>query len=196
MDTRKQILGAAERLIRSEGLARLTTKRIAQEAGVSEGSLFNHFTRKDDLVLAAIMERVPQLLLSVAKAGDNTVEDNLAGIALAVIRFYEGTLPLLLALFADARLLLRHRESVQQRGGGPQYMLDVVINYLGAEQQIGRVSTAIDPKSVASALCGAGFQWAFVQQSTGQLLWPELTPQAFARNLAANLWLGLVPRSP
>jgi AcrR family transcriptional regulator len=194
MDTRKIILAAAERLIRAKGLARLTTKQIAQEAGVAEGSLFNHFSRKDDLVLAVILERVPQFLSAVATPGEKTVPVNLTAIARAVVKFYEGVLPVVLALFADAELLARHREAVRHRQGGPQYMMDVIIKYVVAEQGLGRVGKKVHPPSVASALCGACFQWAFVQQSTGQLLWPDQTADNFTEQLVTTLCKGLDPR--
>jgi AcrR family transcriptional regulator len=195
MDTRKQILAAAERLIRAKGLARLTTKQIAQEAGLSEGSLFNHFGRKDDLVLAVVLEQVPQFLAAVSPAGEGTVAANLATVAQAVIRFYEGVLPVIVALFADAELLARHQAAMQGRGGGPQYMHDVIIRYIEDEQALGRIDPAAKPRSVTSLLVGACFQWVFVQHSTGSALWQDQPGQSFVEDLVDTLWRGLSPRA-
>ncbi len=55
--TQKQekILAAALKLFASEGFAATATKKVAAEAGVSEGLIFRHFENKEGL-LKAIME--------------------------------------------------------------------------------------------------------------------------------------------
>ncbi|HZU16911.1 MAG TPA: helix-turn-helix domain-containing protein, partial [Candidatus Dormibacteraeota bacterium] len=40
---RERIVAAAARVIRERGVVNATTREIAREAGVSEGSLYNHF---------------------------------------------------------------------------------------------------------------------------------------------------------
>ncbi|MBL8965367.1 MAG: helix-turn-helix transcriptional regulator [Spirochaetaceae bacterium] len=54
--TRERILDAAMALAGREGMARLTTRRVAGEAGVNVGLLHYHFGSKDDLV-RAVLER-------------------------------------------------------------------------------------------------------------------------------------------
>ena len=46
MATRDRILDAAARIMRTEGVARATTKQIASEAGYSEATLYKHFSDK------------------------------------------------------------------------------------------------------------------------------------------------------
>ncbi|MBD81216.1 MAG: TetR family transcriptional regulator [Crocinitomicaceae bacterium] len=53
-----QILAAALRLFATEGYASTTTKKIAQEAKVSEGLIFRHFTNKEGLLKALLEEGV------------------------------------------------------------------------------------------------------------------------------------------
>lgn len=57
--SREKIVGEALRLIDAEGLAALTTRRLAGQLGVSGPSLYNHFATMDDLV-----EAVADLVIS------------------------------------------------------------------------------------------------------------------------------------
>lgn len=52
--TRQRILGAAERLVLGDGVAKLTLDAIAQEAGVSKGGLLYHFGSKDALITGLV----------------------------------------------------------------------------------------------------------------------------------------------
>lgn len=52
MDKREQILQAALKLFVEFGFHGTPTSRIAQEAGVSNGTLFHYFKTKDELVVA------------------------------------------------------------------------------------------------------------------------------------------------
>ena len=52
---RMQIIQAAATLFASKGFHRTTTRDIAEAAEVSEGTLYNYFENKDDLLIG-IME--------------------------------------------------------------------------------------------------------------------------------------------
>ncbi len=54
--SRDEILDAAERVIRRQGLAGTTIEAVAAEAGVSKGGLFYHFGSKKEL-LVQLLER-------------------------------------------------------------------------------------------------------------------------------------------
>ncbi len=205
MDTRKLILEAAERLIREKGVSKLTTKQIAQAAGLAEGTLFNQFGSKDNLILAVIAERAPQNLLNVllehgphflkaiGTAGENNVQENLTRIAHSVVRFYEGVLPVLVSVFCDSDLLARYQAAERQRDGGPQYMLRVIEEHIRTEQDLGRINPKVRAAMVASLLVGPCFQWVFVRHSMGSLLMPALSEHEFVKDLVANLYHGLMP---
>jgi AcrR family transcriptional regulator len=51
---RNQILDAAAKIFAEKGFHRATTKAIAQAAGVSEGTIYNYFANKGDLVIGII----------------------------------------------------------------------------------------------------------------------------------------------
>jgi AcrR family transcriptional regulator len=54
---REQIVGAATRVFAEKGFRRATTREVAREAGVSEGTIYNYFENKDALLLA-ILDRL------------------------------------------------------------------------------------------------------------------------------------------
>jgi AcrR family transcriptional regulator len=54
MDVREALLDAAVRVFAEAGVRGATTRRIAQEAGVNEVTLFRHFRSKDELMRAAV----------------------------------------------------------------------------------------------------------------------------------------------
>lgn len=51
--TKKKLLAAAIRLAARDGLAAATTAAIAAEAGFAEGTLYRHYSSKDELLIAA-----------------------------------------------------------------------------------------------------------------------------------------------
>ncbi len=51
---RKQILDAAIELIAEQGFARTTIKQIARRAGVADGTIYNYFKNKEDILLAVV----------------------------------------------------------------------------------------------------------------------------------------------
>ncbi len=57
---RNQILDAAATVFAERGFHRATTKEIAMSAGVSEGTIYNYFASKDDLLIG-IMTRLAEL---------------------------------------------------------------------------------------------------------------------------------------
>ena len=55
---RKQVLDAAERIVKAHGAANLTFEELVQESGISRGGITYHFATKDDL-LRALGEGLP-----------------------------------------------------------------------------------------------------------------------------------------
>jgi len=65
---RERIVGAALALVDAEGLAALSTRRLAAELGVSGPSLYNHFATKDALLDAVVDHVVGEVDLSMWEA--------------------------------------------------------------------------------------------------------------------------------
>ncbi len=61
MDVREQLLEAALKVFADAGFRGATTRRIAQEAGVNEVTLFRQFGSKEGLILEAVIRAVERL---------------------------------------------------------------------------------------------------------------------------------------
>jgi AcrR family transcriptional regulator len=198
--TRAQLVDAAERVLRSKGLARATTKEIAREAGCAEGTLYLHFADKLDLV-RAVHEKVLPAFIEVVRrlperAGRGTVEGNLTDLAGWALRLYRDMLPLGSSLFADPELLRRFRARLAEQGAGPHRAWEPVVAYLRAEQALGRVGPGADPAAATLLLLGACQHLVFVELLSGPEALPFRDQPDPAPALVATLLAGLAPTHP
>jgi AcrR family transcriptional regulator len=198
--TRAQLVDAAERVLRTRGLARATTKEIAREAGLAEGTLYLHFADKLDLVRAVHERLLPEFIELLShlpgRAGTGTVEGNLTDLARNALGLYRDMLPLGSSLFADPELLGRFRVMLGERRGGPQRAWEPVIAYLRAEQALGRVDPDADPPAAALLLLGACQQLVYVELMAGPETLPFRDRADPAPALVATLLAGLASTQP
>lgn len=163
-NTRERILDAAKEVLLEKGIVRATTKEIARAAGVSEGTLYNHFRNKEQIFLAAMFERLPNfipLVISFCKrAGSGTVEGNLRELLQAGIPFYLESIPMGSSVLADPGLHSELRAELRERGGGPHKANELLAMYLQAEQELGRVRSDVSPEAIAYLLLGGCYQYA------------------------------------
>jgi AcrR family transcriptional regulator len=80
-DTRARLVDATSEVVRRVGYARATTRAIADAAGVAEGTIYRHFTHKNELFFAAVFERNAPVIEWVSglpnRAGTGTVREHL-----------------------------------------------------------------------------------------------------------------------
>ncbi|GAA3791274.1 TetR/AcrR family transcriptional regulator [Sphaerisporangium flaviroseum] len=192
--TRQRILEAAEHLMRTMGLARVTTKEIARAAGLSEAALYRHFSGKEELFVAVLQERLPALGSLIAELaddpGDRTAEECLGDIARNATLFYEKSLPIGASLFAEPALLQRHREGLRKLGAGPHMPLEALAGFLRTLRADGRIRADADPESAAALLLGACYQRAFLRHFMGEDGSPKSTDE-FAAGLARTVLRGI-----
>ncbi|GAA2630921.1 TetR/AcrR family transcriptional regulator [Streptomyces spororaveus] len=201
--TPERLLDAAEKLMRTSGLANATTKAIAREAGCSEAALYKHFANKEELFVRVLMERTPNAgpLMAALRAdpGERTAEDEaeaggggeqeLTAIARHASLFYADAIPLAASLFAEPALLSRHREGVQEIGAGPHVLLDALAERLRRELDAGRLRPDADPRAAAALLLGACFQRAFFLHFSGAHVVQPV--EEFAPAVARTVWAAL-----
>src|SRR5688572_18416822 len=60
--TRDALLEATARVLKKQGFDRASTNRIAEEAGVSIGSLYQYFPSKESLVAALVERHVDEMM--------------------------------------------------------------------------------------------------------------------------------------
>ena len=190
--TRQTILDATQRLIEKDGSTRLTTKQIAQGAHCAEGTLFNHFKNKEDLLLAVVLENAPKFRgqLAGVHAGQRSVTANLEEIGRAAIAFFEQLIPLAASLLADVGILVRHRKEMAAQDRGPRDVFEAVEAYISEEQKLRRIGIHIRPSSAAALLLGPCFHRAFMRHVMGKGL-PSSTDREFVAALVATLIAGL-----
>ena len=75
--TRQIVLDAAYGLFIEQGYAATSMRQIAKQAGLAPGSIYNHFTSKDEMFEAILMERHPflQILPILNSIEGRSVED-------------------------------------------------------------------------------------------------------------------------
>ncbi len=172
IDTRSRIIQAAAAIMYQKGIARATTKEIARQAGCSEGNLYNHFGSKQEIFLAILNEQLPEFVPLLAtlpeRIGCGPIKETLRQIARAALRFFNQSIPMGAAFFAERTLLARHRVLLKERNAGPHKFNEAVRDYLRAEQIAGRVNGTRDPETVADILIGACFTRAYWSQFIGE----------------------------
>jgi AcrR family transcriptional regulator len=187
---------AAERVMRSKGLARSTTKEIAREAGYSEGAIYKHFESKEELFICVLTERLPSFVGILGelprRAGQEALGGVLGEVASAALAFYGESFPMSASIFSEPGLLARHREEIRKRGAGPQKANEALAAYLEDERKLGRVREDADPEAAAAMLLGACFQRAFFKSFSGESDVP-VQEEGFVENIVRTLVRSLSP---
>ncbi len=169
--TRRQILEAAEDLIRQRGMGATTTRAIAERAGCAEGTIYRHFPDKHALLCELVDATFPVFhdLLSglEGRAGQGELAATLAELGMAALGFYRLVVPLAVVPMGDHDLLEQQRRHFHETGSGPMRTFAYVAGYLRREQERGRLSAGVSPEHVARLFLGACFSQAFVEALVG-----------------------------
>jgi AcrR family transcriptional regulator len=99
---RRRILEAAAVIFAENGYANTTTKAIAEAADMAEGTLYNYFASKRDILLAVARETEAPMELAVLEVAD--LEERAAMIAMFEMAFSisETQLPFMRTLVSEA----------------------------------------------------------------------------------------------
>lgn len=155
---REAILAATLQLLRERGIGRLTTREVAQRAGVSEASVFYHYTDRAGLLKAVFeagLEPLRALDARGLEGGDHG--DVLLRLSTVVERFLDQALPVMLAAQSDVELRDAMAEYLDENGLGPHRGVRAVAAYVAREQEAGRVDPTIDREAIGLLLVGASF---------------------------------------
>ncbi|MCU1320498.1 MAG: TetR family transcriptional regulator [Acidobacteriaceae bacterium] len=191
---RPQILAATEKLLRTQGLATVTTRSIAVEAGCSEAAIYVHFKGRLELLLAVLEENLPTMLVPLKalehSVGKSTPHKNLDRVLRAIFAFHQHVVPTLCSLFADPPLLTAYRDNLLGRGGkGPAGAIARLRKYIREEQKIGRLDKRIDAEFAASTLMSSSFFRAFTDHFLGR----EESFNATSKSLVESLFGSKLP---
>jgi AcrR family transcriptional regulator len=147
--TVKAILEATFRILRKEGMAALTTTRVAEVAGVSVGSIYQYFPNKRSLVTALKLqyfERVTGRILAAIEAA--------RGLPLAeAVRRVIGEL---LAAKRDNRDLALALKAPMAEIGGPSFIREAARLVSGSLEALLRAADPTAPRPELATRVGVG----------------------------------------
>ena len=197
LETRGQILEAAEKIIKDLGLGAATTKEIARVAGCAEGSIYRYFPDKHALFVEIVRARFPEFMTLMEAlpehAGKGTVEKTLEDVATAAVAFYRGVIPMSCGAVSHRALLTQQRKYFDQTNTGPLRAIRALAEYLRREQRLGRVALRGSAEDAARVILGPCFAYAFLLEFVGDAA-SVGSDERFARGTVKTVMEGLAPR--
>jgi AcrR family transcriptional regulator len=150
---RSQILRGAARVFAKKGFHKATTKEIAQAAGISEGTIYNYFSDKHELLIAMLdLFEVQSLRSNILEHPPADIREFLTALMQDRYQLLQergfALAPIIAEIFADAEL----RQEVYQRVIMP--MASQVEQYLQAHVDSGAFRQ-VNPMIVTRAMMGA-----------------------------------------
>jgi len=191
------LVAATDALLDDVPLGALTTRRIARQAGVSDGVLYNHFPDKGALVLAALVRRYGRLVdrfeHAAPVAGERSVAFGLQAFAHALSDLEADALLLGAGLLASPSLLERFWTEIHRLPFGIGRLRRPLIEYLESERAAGRIDRATDVEAVATLVFGASGITALTRRLNPHL--DRSVPDAQLDAAIETILSGISPRS-
>ena len=165
---RDEILRATHELLREKGIARLTTREVAERAGVSEGSIFYHFTDRPGLLKAVFARTLAPLHLEPG-SGDAGADlrVTLGQISERIEAFLTDSLDVLMAAQADTELRDALHGYLLENDFGPHRGIAQIGVYIAGRQAAGEVRADVAPRVVAALIVNDAFQRASLPKLIG-----------------------------
>ena len=187
---RQQILEAAVRLFAQKGVARTTTRQIAQEVGVAEGLIFRYFPTKLDLVRAVTGS--PHVILGdlreILKDGKTRpVADVMGRVATVWLDLLHREAKISSILFGEALINPEighiHYQVIEEGA-------TILERYLEAAKQAGKITALVDTKTIAHIYMSSILMFFLRYRHLNEKAWKKESA-IFANHLKAA-WLRMV----
>ncbi len=155
---REAIIEAALAVLREQGIANLTSREVAARAGVSDASVYYHFGDRAGL-LQAVFEHGMKPLMFMAGLEEEELEPAaVVSAAFASLEhFFDDVLPVFHAAQADPELRAALAAFVEAKHLGPHKGVQLLGNYLRAQQEAGRVRADADADAIALLIIDCAF---------------------------------------
>jgi len=140
LERRAEILRVAREIFLDRGYAGTSMDEIAERAGVGKGTIYLHFERKDDLLVALWEEAIGQFAprMSTILAGDGSSLEKLDGCLRLFSEFIDQNGDFLMAATPEIKALLHARLR-------PEESMRELIRSLAAVIRQGQAEGSIDP---------------------------------------------------
>lgn len=181
-ETEREILEAAEALMRERPFREVTIPEVMRVAGLTRPAFYAHFRDRGDLLLR-VVAHLGALLFEMADRwleGDDPLNDIPAAVG-GVADVYVVHGPLLCAL-ADAAPTDAAVEDAYR--GLVNMFVDATAEHIVAEQAAGRIRSSIDGPAMASALMWGSER--VLSEALGRL--PQGDPREVA-GILSEIWL-------
>lgn len=182
---RGRLLAAAARLFRDKGYAGTTVRDIAGAVGILSGSLFHHFSSKED-ILFAVMETVIAAMrqdLETALAGAPTPQARVRALIAVELAYLHGPASdATSVLFHDWRALSPERQAPLLQGRDAYFAL--WHETLAQARRAGL--TTLEPEVLRQFLHGALAWTSFWYRPEGGLSLDALTDRALSLALGCR----------
>lgn len=157
------ILQAAREVFLEHG-ASASTSMIAQQAGVSEGTIFKRFETKENLFREAMFfqpANIPWLDQLDALSGKGDLAQNLVQIGLLAIEFFRRAVPLMMMTWSNPKF--SSTEFFQKaQNAAPIVALNRVKAFFEREQELQRLNPS-NPEILARLFLASIGQYAFLE---------------------------------
>lgn len=202
--TNQQILEAARQVFLQHGFG-ASTLEIAQQAGISEASIFKRFSTKEELFFAAM--GIPEKPLWVNEleslCGKGNLKENLINICFKIMEFYSEMLPQI--------MMLRSRGNALPEPGDkePRPIRDIKALTAFLEHEINQNRLRpCDPQTVAHILLGSLMNYVLLEQISSQAIIERVNlpigtylnsevraieVSAFIQSFVDIVWQGIAP---
>jgi AcrR family transcriptional regulator len=155
---REAIVEAALAVLREHGIANLTSREVAARAGVSDASVYYHFGERAGLLQAVFEHGMKPLMFMAGLEGEELEPAAVIRAAFASLeRFFDDVLPVFHAAQADPELRAALAAFVEAKHLGPQKGVQLLGNYLRAQQEAGRVRADADADAIALLIIDCAF---------------------------------------
>ncbi|MEH2197926.1 TetR/AcrR family transcriptional regulator [Nostoc sp.] len=202
--TNQQILEAARQVFLQHGFG-ASTLEIAQQAGISEASIFKRFSTKEELFFAAmgIPEKPVWVNELESLCGKGNLKENLTNICFKIMEFYSEMLPQI--------MMLRSRGNALPEPGDkePRPIRDIkaLTAFLQYEINQNRLRPC-DPQTVAHILLGSLMNYVLLEQISSQAIIERVNlpigtylnsevraikVSAFIQSFVDIVWQGIAP---
>ncbi|MBX6366303.1 MAG: helix-turn-helix transcriptional regulator, partial [Gemmatimonadetes bacterium] len=154
MDVRARLIAAAARVFSETGYRGATTRRIAQEAGVNEVTLFRHFGSKWELIREAVLAYGRRELVPPLPEEPRDPERELTAWAAAHLEHLYRARAFIRTCMGEME---EHGDLTGFAAEHPRQVTAVLKRYLTRLKEVGLADPELDPAVAAAMLRGALF---------------------------------------